>query len=461
MHATTVRGRHLWGRTGAACALGALLTVSGALSTSPQPAVHSQATHLVLETVVTMVAALAALLSYGRYRRSSAVRDLLLMQSMALLGLATLTFVVLPALTDPDRAARAGAWTALAVRTVGAVGLMASSLLPPALRTRRVRPLLDIGVVLVLLVALGLGGLLVSDVLPDIVRVSVAIESTAAPALAAPAGALVLQVLVLMCFATAGVAFTARSVRVGDDMLGWFGAAMVLGAWARVAYLAYPSQFSAWLYTGDLLRLGCYLLLVVGAVRELGTYWHVRTGIAVEAERRRLARDLHDGVMQELGYIRAQASRADQSTVIASAADRAIFETRRAIAALASESDAPLPVLLADVAREAGERFDVEVAIRVEGPVPDVSGETREALVRVAREAVINAARHSGTSQPVQVTVSAGRLQVSDSGCGFDPDQHNEGSFGLVSMRERAAAVGAVVRVDSARDKGTRVEVSW
>jgi signal transduction histidine kinase len=440
--------------------VGAVLTL-GTVSTSLQPAVRSPGVHLVLETVVTMVAALAALLSYGRYRRSSAVRDLLLVQAMALLALAALTFVLVPALIGPEREARASAWTALAVRTVGAAGLLAASLVPPTVRSRRPRPLLDVGVVVGVLIVVAFGAVLLSHVLPDVVRVSVAIESTAAPTLTAPASVLVLYGLVLACFAGAGVAFTARSARTGDDMLGWFGAAMVLGAWARLAYLVYPSQFSAWLYTGDLLRLGCYLLLVVGAVRELGTYWHVRTGIAVEAERRRLARDLHDGVVQELGFIRAQAARTDVPIVIASAADRAMFETRRAIAALVDQTDEPLAALLVDVAHEVGERFDVEVVVEVDGPVPEVEPTTREALVRVAREAVINAARHSGTKGPVRVVLQAGRLTVSDTGCGFDENDHTGGGFGLVSMRERAAEVGATVRLDSVPGAGTTVEVSW
>jgi signal transduction histidine kinase len=452
--------RHPWARSGVACVVGAVLTL-GTVSTTLQPAVRSPAVHLVLETVVTMVAALAALLSYGRYRRSSAVRDLLLVQAMALLALSSLTFVLVPTLIGPDREARASAWTALGVRTVGAAGLLAASVVPPTWRSRRPRPLLDVGAVVGVLVVLASGAVLLSDVLPDVVRVSVAVESTAAPTLTAPAAVLGLYVLVLLCFAGAGVAFTARSARASDDMLGWFGAAMVLGAWARLAYLVYPSQFSAWLYTGDLLRLGCYLLLVVGAVRELGTYWHVRTGIAVEAERRRLARDLHDGVVQELGYIRAQATRADVPTVIASAADRAMFETRRAIAALADDTEAPLATVLAEVAQEVGERFGVEVVVDVVGPACDVEPSLREALARVAREAVINAARHSGTEGPVRVALEARRLTVSDTGSGFDRDRLTGGGFGLVSMRERAAEVKASVRVESAPGAGTTVEVSW
>jgi signal transduction histidine kinase len=465
----TARAGHPWARTGVAFGVGALLTmlvtVLSAAYPAWQPAVRSPAAHLVLETVVTMVTALVAVLSYGRYRRSASVRDLLLVHAMALLSLAALTFVLLPAIVGTDRGTPASAWGGLVLRVLGAAGLLAAALAPSRLRTGRFRPVADVGAVAGLVVIIWAGAVLLAEVLPDVVRVSTAIESTDVPPLAVAPGVLVLQVLVLLSFAGAAVAFTARSARASDDMLGWVGAAMALGAWSRLAYLSYPSQFSAWLYTGDLLRLGCYLLLVVGAVRELGTYWHVRTGIAVEAERRRLARDLHDGVVQELGYIRAQALRAGGSAVIASAADRAMFETRRAISALALDEDLPLGELLAVVAREAGERYGIAVHVEPE-PGADLAGDhvnpaTREALVRVAREAVINAARHARTSTPVRLRLAAGRLSVIDSGCGFDTEGHTGGGFGLVSMRERAAAVGASVEVRSRVGQGTTVEVVW
>lgn len=58
-----------------------------------------------------------------------------------------------------------------------------------------------------------------------------------------------------------------------------------------------------------LLRAGCYGCLLVGAAREISGFWELRTRTAVLEERRRVARDLHDGLAQELTFILAQARR--------------------------------------------------------------------------------------------------------------------------------------------------------
>ena len=121
---------------------------------------------------------------------------------------------------------------------------------------------------------------------------------------------------------------SAVAARTDDDLLGWIGAAAALGAFARVAYLLFPSLYTEWLYAGDVLRLGMYLMLLVGCVREIRQYWRAQTVLAVAGERRRLARELHDGVVQELGFIRSQALRTPNSGDIASAADRALDEAR-------------------------------------------------------------------------------------------------------------------------------------
>ena len=90
-----------------------------------------------------------------------------------------------------------------------------------------------------------------------------------------------------------------------------------------------------------------------------------------------------------------------------------------------------------------------------------VGGDAREALVRIACEAVSNAARH-GQAQLVRVELQNGRhvrFRVVDDGVGFDPSIPRPGHFGLVSMRERAQAVGGSFRVRSAPGAGTEVEV--
>jgi signal transduction histidine kinase len=84
----------------------------------------------------------------------------------------------------------------------------------------------------------------------------------------------------------------------------------------------------------------------------------------------------------------------------------------------------------------------------------------REALVRIVRESITNAARH-GEAEHVTVTFSLdGVLQITDDGKGFTPETATPNRFGLVSMRERAERLGARFRIESQPGRGTRVEVA-
>jgi signal transduction histidine kinase len=83
-----------------------------------------------------------------------------------------------------------------------------------------------------------------------------------------------------------------------------------------------------------------------------------------------------------------------------------------------------------------------------------------EAMVRIACEAVTNAARHSGASL-VHLSLKRDgeqmRLCVRDAGCGFNASAEGKG-FGLISMRERAYAVGGDLQISSIPDRGSEVE---
>ena len=125
--------------------------------------------------------------------------------------------------------------------------------------------------------------------------VTVSAQESARPVFDGHPVVVAVQLVNLVCYAVAAIVFTRRSAAEGDDFLGWVGAAAAVGAWARLCYLLFPSLYTDWLYAGDLLRLTTYVLLLVGATREIREYW---AGVATEAERRRLARELHDGVVQ-------------------------------------------------------------------------------------------------------------------------------------------------------------------
>ena len=163
----------------------------------------------------------------------------------------------------------------------------------------------------------------------------------------------------------------------------------------------------------------------------------------MRSERRRIARDLHDGLAQDLAFIaaRVRALERDPAAVVrldqlTSAADRALDDSRAAIAALIRPLDEPLDVGLARNATEVAEWLGARAELDLE-PGIEVSPTTREALVRIVREAVTNAVRHGRASR---IAVSLSRsdrltVTVADNGCGFDA--------GAPATRTRASGFSA------------------
>jgi signal transduction histidine kinase len=383
----------------------------------------------------------------------------LLVYAMALLSLTALFLVTLPELMGHDAERAASSWAALVVRLVGGVLILAAALIPPERVHRVARPWREVALVVAGVVGVAVLILVLAAQLPDVMSVTVRPEESGRPSFDGHPLVIVAQLLNLTCYAWAAVVFTRRAMRTGDEMLSWFGAACALAAWARVNYLFFPSLYTDWLYVGDVLRLGFYGLLLVGTVREITAYWEGQAAVAVSAERRRLARDLHDGVIQELGWIRSVVSSSQAVPGVGAAADRALAEARRALTALTEDPDEPLASAVGRAVCEVGDQYDVPVRLSVDQSV-EVPVVHREELVRVAREAAVNAARHSGSSA-ISVTLSQGRLAVGDDGRGFDPAYRRNGGFGLTSMRERAEAIGAALTITSALGNGTCVEVTW
>jgi signal transduction histidine kinase len=108
-------------------------------------------------------------------------------------------------------------------------------------------------------------------------------------------------------------------------------------------------------------------------------------------------------------------------------------------------------------------RLSVPISVSMQ-PGIVVEPAVQEALLRIATEAVSNAAHHSG-ADTIMIELTRDprvRLRITDDGVGFEPAavKHTlAGGFGLVSMRERAAALGAVLTIKSAPGAGTTIEV--
>jgi signal transduction histidine kinase len=281
----------------------------------------------------------------------------------------------------------------------------------------------------------------------------------------------VLQIVPATAFALASYGFLRRGIRDADPFYGWLAVSAALWSLARVNFAFTPVHPTATLSIGDWLRLAAYAVAVVAAASEFTGYWRRLAETAVLEERRRIAQDLHDGLAQELAFIATQTrgfatattDEPDRLAMIARSAERALDESRRAVAALTRPIDEPLDAALAQQAEELGGRMGVRVLLDLESGI-DVSHDTREALVRIAREAITNAGRH-GRPSKISVSLANGEgifLRISDDGRGFlvdDPRVYAGDRWGVAGMRERALALGGRCEVTSRPYGGTKVEV--
>jgi signal transduction histidine kinase len=293
------------------------------------------------------------------------------------------------------------------------------------------------------------------------------ITASLAPPTATPPLEGGMQLLIALLYLLAALGFARRHRLAQDELSGWLAIACTLAGAAHVNYYFHPPVYSSWIYTGDIFRLGFYLALLIGAAREVASYWTSVVAAASLEERRRLARDVHDGLAQEISFIgrnvrllRDQGAEPQLIDRILRGVARAQEESRRVVGALASTGDEPLDEALAEAVRDAAQRYGAAVDMELSGNIK-LSPREREGVVRIAAEAVANAARHSGaeTLRVYLERVEAGmRLEIVDDGSGFDDAQPRRG-FGLVTMKDRADALGGKLKVDSRRGTGTRVEL--
>ncbi|MCW2570239.1 MAG: rane protein of unknown function [Frankiales bacterium] len=408
-----------------------------------------------LDGAAATIGTLLAYLLLGRFWESGRVRDLMLCGFLLLLGCSNAAFSAIPhALGDTgDSGASAVAGVLAGVAFLGANWA-------PAWQWRgrpRYAVMLLIGLV---------GAALALSATVALANDGIGSTDTFG---ATPDFSLKLAQLVAAGLFAVGALGAARRT-TEDPLLAWLGTAALLAVGSRVDFALSRSAGDAWFTAGTFLRLAFYAVLLVASAVEIRSYWRRVASLAVLEERRRLARDLHDGLAQELAFAatqaRALAEESDhprRANLISAATERALDESRRAIAALTRPLDEPLEMSVAQCAEEVCDRFDTQLVLDVQGGL-QTSAETREALLRVVREAVANAARHSGAEE-VRVRLRRGaglELRVEDDGRGFNPKDmgHLSGRFGLVSMRERAEALGGTFTIVSRLQGGTSIEVT-
>jgi signal transduction histidine kinase len=195
-----------------------------------------------------------------------------------------------------------------------------------------------------------------------------------------------------------------------------------------------------------------------------------------EEERRRLSRELHDETAQvlsalkiELGVLRHGIAEQDQKRVddalaLADAGIRSIRAVTNELRPALLDDLGLIPALrssVTDFAARSGvdARFD---ATNAEGAL-SLTADAELALFRAVQEGLANVARHADARR-VDVTLTARdgevTLAIADDGVGLADDHHARDTMGLTGMRERVAALGGTLSIDSAAGKGTRLQIS-
>jgi signal transduction histidine kinase len=186
---------------------------------------------------------------------------------------------------------------------------------------------------------------------------------------------------------------------------------------------------------------------------------------ADENERKQVARELHDGVLQNLFFIRQKVR---QNPELVGYLEDIITTLRRTIKAQRpSELDRGLAPALEDLIR------DMKKLVGANGPkivwrstagdihLPD---EQATAIYRIAQESVSNAVRHA-QAQNIAVSLSRDEgvlvLAIEDDGVGMPKTRASEGQYGLIGMRERAIMIGADLHTQSNLGEGTRIVMEY
>jgi signal transduction histidine kinase len=196
--------------------------------------------------------------------------------------------------------------------------------------------------------------------------------------------------------------------------------------------------------------------------------------IATSEERQRLAREIHDGVAQELvmvgyGIDNAVAAlpdtdaAAEELRILRGEVTRVITELRLSLFELRSEVDryGGLAAAIADYARTVGASAGLRVHLSLDESTARLPTATEAELLRIAQEAITNARKHAGAENlwvTCELDPPYARIEVSDDGQGIG-NQPKDGRYGLAIMAERAERIRGRLEIRPRTPSGTTVAV--
>lgn len=245
---------------------------------------------------------------------------------------------------------------------------------------------------------------------------------------------------------------------------------------ATLAFEIPPTFVQTWMFKVAMAFLAAFVAWVAYRI------WHHQVTVDIQrrtevrlGERERIARDLHDtllqgfqGLLLRIQGVANNLPREDQLRArLESALNRGeqiIVEGRNRVRDLRVDEHG-LPDMLRKFIDDASLDCDIGIYLEIEGALRDLRRGISTEIGQIAREALSNACRHAEASR-IAVIVAFGlralQVRIVDDGKGLrvQPEQHAVPHFGLSGMKERAERLNASFRIDSAPGKGTEVSLS-
>jgi signal transduction histidine kinase len=267
-------------------------------------------------------------------------------------------------------------------------------------------------------------------------------------------------------------------------------AGLIVAAFSQLHFAFDPVVATGVVTSGDLLRVGFHGILLYGvqaeiqgelvAVRransELARLRDVDAANATFAERTRLAREIHDGLAQDLWYAKLKQSRLAQDPAldpdsrstaeeVLTAIDSALADARQAVMALRTPpTGSSLEEILRGYVDEFADRYGLRADFQSDGPLHRLPARTEAEVLRIVQEALNNVRKHAdATVVRVRSSIEEGSIVivVADNGRGFDPTAIGKGGFGIRGMRERTDLISGSLSLESRPGDGARVIVRF
>ncbi len=433
---------------------------------------------LVLDAVTTVVVLAVALLAFARYRVRGDATSLFQCAALVVLTVANMSTIV-PGLTGSDPVAIRGTPSnQVPFFVVTFAQLLAAALLfgGGVASLRRIVPA-NRSVILLGPIFAVLGLVLVAQVI-----------GSSQPWLAArtPLGVL-LQLASAALFVSAAYLSRRAFRREGSIGDGYMVIALTVAAFAEINATFDLSISPGLVTTPDLLQLvfgGVLLVEFTADLRATITaLWDANQRLeglreadldrAALEERARLARELHDGLAQNLWIAKLKAGRLSTlhglgpeaialSGELITAIDAGLAEARQAVMTLRLRARGSFAELMSEYVDDFSDAFSLRAEFTCGPDLPRLAPRAEAELIRIAQEALNNARRHANATVvrvEAMVVDDNLRLTVADNGRGFETASVKKGAFGLTSMDERAALIGGKVTIVSRPHDGTSVSV--